>query len=81
MRAGARYSRVNDFLWALRQWEGSKTQGHADAEEMARQSAEVVRMLAKNSFKITHGGVWKYKFWRLLCGCYLKEWIEVWRRT
>ncbi len=81
MRAGARYSRVSDFLWALRRWEGSKTQGHADAQEMERQRAEVSRMLAKNHFTITVGGVWKYRIWRMLSGCYLKEWLEVRRRS
>ena len=80
MQAGARFVRVNDFLWSLRQWEGSKTQGHADAQELARQGAEVKRMLEKNDFRITRGAVWKYKLWRMLCGCYLKAWLEVRRR-
>lgn len=80
MQAGARFARVNDFLWSLRQWEGSKTQGHADAKELERQGAEVKRMLEKNDFKITRGAVWKYKLWRILCGCYLKAWLEVRRR-
>ena len=80
MQAGARFVRVNDFLWSLRQWEGSKTQGHADAQELSRQEAEVKRMLGKNNFKITRGAVWKYRLWRMLCGCYLKAWLEVRRR-
>ena len=80
MQAGARFVRVNDFLWSLRQWEGSKTQGHADAKELERQGAEVKRMLEKNDFKITRGAVWKYKLWRMLCGCYFKAWLEVRRR-
>ena len=80
MQAGARFVRVNDFLWSLRQWEGSKTQGHADAKELERQGAEVKRMLEKNDFRITRGAVWKYKLWRMLCGCYLKAWLEVRRR-
>ncbi len=81
MQAGARYVHVNDFLWSLRQWEGSKTQGHAGDAELARQGAEVARMLAKNSFEVTRLGVLKYKAWRMLCGCYLKERLEIWRRS
>ena len=80
MQAGARFVRVNDFLWSLRQWEGSKTQGHADTKELERQGAEVKWMLEKNDFRITRGAVWKYKLWRILCGCYLKAWLEVRRR-
>lgn len=77
MKAGARQVRVPEFLWALRSWEGSKTQriGGIKGEELARHQAEIARMLAKNDFTITRWGVWKLRAYRFLSGCYFKEWL------
>ena len=76
MRAGARFRRIDRYLWALRQWEGSKTQRPHDAEEGGRQWAEVVEMLRKNDFSITRGGMLLTRLWRTLNGNYLTEWRD-----
>ena len=76
MRAGARFFRIDGYLWALRQWEGSKTQRPHDAEEGERQWAEVVEMLRKNGFSITGGGMLLTRLWRFLNGNYLAEWRD-----
>ena len=76
MRAGARFRRIDRYLWALRQWEGSKTQRPHDAEEGGRQWAEVVEMLRKNDFSVTRGGMLLTRLWRFLNGNYLAEWRD-----
>lgn len=76
MQAGARFARIDEYLWTLRQWEGSKTQRPHDAEEGGRQWAEVVGMLRKNGFSITGGGLFLSRLWRTLNGNYLKEWRD-----
>lgn len=73
MKVGARFERVDEFLWAQRRWSGSKTQREIPPEELSRHQAEISRMLAKNDFKITRGGVMLFKLWRLLNGNYLQE--------
>ena len=76
MRAGARFSRIDRYLWGLRQWEGSKTQRPMDREELGQQHKEVVRMLEKNKFSLTRGGMWTVRLWRALNGNYLTEWFD-----
>ena len=76
MRAGARFFRIDGYLWALRQWEGSKTQRPHDAEEGGRQWAEVVEMLLKIGFSLTRGGMLLTRLWRFLNGNYLAEWRD-----
>ena len=74
MKAGARFHRIGGYLWAMRHWAGSKTQGDSRASEW--HGAEVARMLAKNAFTITRGGVLKLRLWRLLDGSYLRSWFD-----
>ena len=76
MRAGARFDRIGGYLWAFRHWGGSKTKRPHDAEEGGRQWAEVVEMLRKNDFSLTHGGLLLARLWRFLNGNYLTEWID-----
>ena len=76
MRSGARFERIGGYLWAQRQWAGSKTQRPMGAEELADQERELARMLAKNGFKITRGGVWLSRAWRVLNGDYFREWCD-----
>jgi len=76
MRSGARFERIGGYLWAQRQWAGSKTQRPMGAEELADQERELARMLAKNGFKITRGGVWLSRAWRFLNGDYFREWRD-----
>ena len=76
MKAGARFERIDGYLWAQRQWAGSKTQRPMGAEELAEHERELARMLAKNGFKITRGGVWLSRAWRILSGSYFREWRD-----
>ncbi len=73
MQSGARFVRINSFLWAQRRWPGSKTQRELTAEELAVQHGEIARMLERNRFSVTRGGVFAMRLWRLLSGCYLRE--------
>ena len=74
MKAGARFRRVNEYLWAMRRWTGSKTQGDSRASKW--HDKEVARMLSKNAFAVTRGGVLKLRLWRMLDGSYLRGWID-----
>lgn len=76
MKAGAKFSRIDDYLWTLRQWSGSKTQRPHEADEAKRQWDEVERMLAKNDFKVTSGGLALLRLWRTLNGNYVKQWRD-----
>ena len=76
MKAGASFRRIDDYLWAQRQWAGSKTQRSLSREEMAEHLAEVARMSAKNGFEITRGGAWLTRAVRMLEGCYLREFVD-----
>ena len=78
-KAGARFERIPSYLWAQRRWAGSKTQRPLDATESTRQWAEINGMLRKNDFYLMRSGVFLGRFWRLLTGCYLKEWVDGWR--
>lgn len=73
MQAGAKYERINEFLWAQRRWSGSKTQRKIVGEELAKHRAEIARMLKKNGFVVTGFGNALVRSWRMLCGCYLRE--------
>lgn len=70
-KAGERFVRMDDYLWAQRQWQGSKTQRAKSPEEEAIQMAEVQRMLERNDFHLTRMGVWGVRILRLLNGNYL----------
>lgn len=76
MKAGVEFTRVGDYLWAQRQWVGSKTQRPLSSEEMAAHLAEVNRMCTQNGFKMTKSGAWLTRVVRLLEGCYLKEFVD-----
>ena len=76
MKAGAKFVRINDYLWAQRQWAGSKTQRVLSREEMVEHFSEVDKMCAKNGFRMTKGGVWLTRAVRLIEGCYLKEFVD-----
>ena len=76
MQAGARFTRIGRYMWGLRQWAGSKTQRPMGREELAEQHEEVVRMLEKNKFSLTRGGIRMVRLWRVLNGNYLTEWLD-----
>lgn len=76
MKAGAKFERIPEYLWAQRQWEGSKTQRRLSNEEKKEHLAEVHRMADKNDVVLTQAGVWLTRLERLREGCYLKEWLD-----
>lgn len=79
MKAGAKFERINDYLWAQRQWAGSKTQRPLTKEEWGEQQDEIRRMLAKNSLSATNWGALKMRLWRTLNGNYLQEAVDTFR--
>ena len=74
MKAGAQFHRIDEYMWAMRQWAGSKTQGDSCAADW--HGKEVGRMLAKNRFVVTRRGIFKLRLWRLMDGSYLRGWID-----
>lgn len=76
MKAGARFVRVDDYLWGFRQWAGSKTQHEKSREEIRNHDLELQRMLDKNDFRITRFGTTTLRVWRLADGSYLRGWID-----
>ena len=79
MKAGARFVRVNDYLWGFRQWSGSKTQHEKSQEEIRNPDPELQRVLDKNEFRITRFGTTKLRLWRMMDGSYLRGWIDTMR--
>lgn len=76
MKVGARFKRINDYLWAQRQWIGSKTQRKVVGAELEKHYKEINEMLARNCFSLNRYGVWLMRVWRLLNGNYLKEFVD-----
>ena len=81
MQAGAKFIRINDYLWAQRQWSGSKTQRPLTKEEWNEQQGEIRRMLAKNGLAVTKWGTFKTRLWRMMNGNYLQEAIDTFRMS
>ena len=79
MKAGARFERIDEYLWAQRQWSGSKTQRKLSKEEYDIQQSEIQAMLTKNGIEVTNGGVWLNRIWRMLNGNYIKECFDTFR--
>lgn len=76
MKAGAKFLRIDDYLWAQRQWQGSKTQRKISGSELASHKAEIGRMLFKNGLSVTGAGLLQMRLWRLLNGNYIREWLD-----
>ena len=76
MKAGARFVRIPAYFWAMRRWTGSKTQWAKPPEENRVHQAEVARMLEKNGFELTAGGVRLLRTWRILNGNYLMDALD-----
>ena len=79
MRAGAKFERIGDYLWAQRQWSGSKTQRKLSKEEFDVQQVEIHAMLERSGVDVTSGGVWLNRVWRMLNGNYAKECCDTFR--
>lgn len=79
MKSGARFERIGEYLWAQRQWIGSKTQRKLSKEEFDVQQAEIRAMLETNGVYVTISGVWLNRMWRMLNGNYAKECCDTFR--
>ena len=76
MKSGARFVRIGDYLWAQRQWPGSKTQRNLAASELEIQQLEIQGMLASNGFTVTQRGKMLNRIWRMLNGNYAREMVD-----
>ena len=76
MKAGVGFERIDDYLWAQRQWAGSKTQRKLSKDEMREHLDEVTRMCRDNEFAINTGGAWRTRMIRFLEGCYWREFVD-----
>ena len=79
MKSGARFRRIGDYCWGLRQWTQSKTQRTLDVRTAQRHADEVSRMLAKNKLVPTVMGTLTNRVWRLLDGALVRSWIDTLR--
>ena len=79
MKSGARFVRIGDYLWAQRQWSGSKTQRKLEASELEIQQLEIQGMLASNGFTVTNRGKMLNRIWRMLNGNYVREMVDGFR--
>ena len=76
MKAGARFERMNDYIWAQRQWIGSKTQREMPFQDQEKFEKEIRSMLTENGLSVTASGLFLYRAWRLFNGNYVREGID-----
>ena len=76
MKAGARFERVDSYIWAQRQWSGSKTQRKVSREESERHWAEINGMIAKNGLPVSRFGNLLMRAWRIANRNVLKQCID-----
>ncbi len=76
MKGGARFRRIGDYCWGLRQWTQSKTQRTLDERTARRHADEVSHMLAKNELVPTMMGTLTNRVWRLLDGALVRSWMD-----
>lgn len=79
MKSGARFVRINDYLWAQRQWQGSKTQRRISGAERVAHRSEINSMFSKNAFQVTASGLFLNRIWRMLNGNYARECLDTFR--
>ena len=68
MKAGARFERIDDYLWAQRQWLGSKTQRKMSQQENVLFWGEINEMLKRNGVSVTRTGTLMMRIWRFFNG-------------
>ena len=76
MQNGAKFFRINDYIWAQRQWVGSKTQRAKSKCESEKQWAEIAHMLDRNGIESTLTGTMLARIWRLLNGNIPRQFID-----
>ena len=74
------FKRIDAYLWAWRNHDGSKTSsGIRTAAELARQAENVRRAFEKNDFTVTWRGSALARLWRVCDGSYLRSLTDTWR--
>ena len=68
MKAGARFERIDEYLWAQRQWLGSKTQRKMSQQENVLFWGEINEMLERNAVSVTRTGTLMMRIWRFFNG-------------
>lgn len=68
MKSGARFERIDEYLWAQRQWLGSKTQRKMSQQENVLFWGEINEMLERNGVSVTRTGTLMMRFWRFFNG-------------
>ena len=68
MKAGARFERIDEYLWAQRQWLGSKTQRKMSQQENVLFWGEINEMLKRNGVSVTRTGTLMMRIWRFFNG-------------
>ena len=68
MKSGARYERIDEYLWAQRQWLGSKTQRRMSQQENVLFWGEINEMLERNGVSVTRTGTFMMRIWRFFNG-------------
>ena len=68
MKAGARFERIDEYLWAQRQWLGSKTQRKMSQQENVLFWGEINEMLERNGVYVTRTGTLMMRIWRFFNG-------------
>lgn len=68
MKSGARFERIDEYLWAQRQWLGSKTQRKMSQQENVLFWGEINEMLERNGVAVTRMGTLMMRFWRFFNG-------------
>lgn len=76
MKSGAQYLRVGDYVWAQRQWSGSKTQRSKSKIESDKQWAEIKGMLERNGVKTTLAGTIAVRLWRFFNGNIVRQFVD-----
>ena len=68
MKSGARFERIDEYLWAQRQWLGSKTQRKMSDQENVLFWGEINEMLERNGVPVTRTGTLMMRIWRFFNG-------------
>ncbi len=77
-RAGARYVRIERYIWGFRYHPASKTNSGGAGSE-AEQAAERARMHARNGLQIRGWNIALLRLWRLLNGAYARAALDTLR--
>lgn len=76
---GARFHKLPDYFWGFRVHGGSKTASDLKGQPSAPMVEERERMYLKHDFTVTRRGLFQQRLWRVLCGAYLRAYVDTLR--